>query len=166
MRMTYVRPLCLQATGLTITSPTHRFSILACQQGSGTYSHQNFSQPSSSTRSSSSSLTASRFHKTSSIRSQNTPSLVNSPSQQSLYFSSFPVSLSADGGHSSEDSFDPPGGWLFGVPPGEKYQKEGWERVWTWGMGTCVVVAVVGWAYKPDTRYVALERMSSILQDR
>ena len=158
--MSHIRPLGLRATGLTVSSPYHRLSILACRRDPITSSHQHFSQQSLNTPSSSFLLDASQFRRASSTRLHSTPSklsLISNLPHQSLHFSSSPASLSAGGGHSSEDSFDPPGGWLFGVPPGEKYQKEGWERVWTWGMGTCVVVAVVGWAYKPDTRYVALE---------
>lgn len=36
----------------------------------------------------------------------------------------------AAGDHAHEDHYDPPGGWLFGVKPGEKYENEGWENVW------------------------------------
>lgn len=34
------------------------------------------------------------------------------------------------GDHAHEDHYDPPGGWLFGVKPGEKYENEGWENIW------------------------------------
>jgi len=49
---------------------------------------------------------------------------------------------------------DPPTGWLFGVKPGEQYQKEGWEGVWYWGFFGSLAFAVVAYAFKPDTRYV------------
>ena len=56
------------------------------------------------------------------------------------------------GGHQSME--DPPTGWLFGVKPGEQYQKEGWEGVWYWGFFGSLAFAVVAYAFKPDTRYV------------
>jgi len=37
------------------------------------------------------------------------------------------------------------------VKPGEKYQKEGWEGVWYYGFGGCMLLLVVGYAFKPDT---------------
>ncbi|ORY16692.1 ESSS subunit of NADH:ubiquinone oxidoreductase, partial [Clohesyomyces aquaticus] len=52
---------------------------------------------------------------------------------------------------SHESKYDPPSGWLWGVKPGEKYEKEGWETVYFWGMGISVTLLVVGYAYKPDT---------------
>ena len=66
--------------------------------------------------------------------------------------STHPVS-SADTEHSSShsDQYDPPSGWLFNVPPGEKYKKEGWETVWVWGFWGSIGAAVVAYAYKPDT---------------
>ena len=62
-----------------------------------------------------------------------------------------------DAGHGDESPYDPPGGWLWGVPPGEKYQNEGWENAMKWGFGGCAVLAVVGYAFKPDTRSVRAE---------
>jgi len=50
-----------------------------------------------------------------------------------------------------ESQYDPPTGWLWGVKPGEKYEKEGWENVMYWGFGGSVLVGVVGYAFKPDT---------------
>ncbi|KAJ4301806.1 hypothetical protein N0V90_003900 [Kalmusia sp. IMI 367209] len=47
-------------------------------------------------------------------------------------------------------SYDPPSGWLFGVKPGEKYQKEGWEGL-VLGFYGSFAVAVVAYAFKPDT---------------
>jgi hypothetical protein len=58
--------------------------------------------------------------------------------------------------HAHEDQYDPPTGWLFGVKPGEKYQKEGWEGVWMWGFFGSLGLAVVAYAFKPDTSYVSL----------
>ena len=65
----------------------------------------------------------------------------------------FSQSKPVQGGHGP--SFDPPSGWLFGVKPGEKYQKEGWEGVWYWGFYGSFAVAIVAYAFKPDTRYIA-----------
>ncbi|KAF2121383.1 NADH:ubiquinone oxidoreductase 11.6kD subunit [Lophiotrema nucula] len=48
-------------------------------------------------------------------------------------------------------SYDPPSGWLFGVKPGEKYEKEGWEGIWYWGFFGSIGLAVVAYAFKPDT---------------
>lgn len=60
--------------------------------------------------------------------------------------STTPARLASDAEH-----YDPPSGWLFGVKPGEKYQKEGWETVWYWGFFGTLGLGVVGWAFKPDT---------------
>ena len=60
-------------------------------------------------------------------------------------------------GHPDGDAFyDPPTGWLFGVPPGEKYKKEGWENIWVYGYWGSCLLAVVAYIYKPDTSWVAL----------
>jgi hypothetical protein len=50
-----------------------------------------------------------------------------------------------------ESPYDPPSGWLFGVKPGEKYQNEGWERIFVWGFWGSCLVTVVAYAYKPDS---------------
>ncbi|GAB7348536.1 hypothetical protein MBLNU459_g6930t1 [Dothideomycetes sp. NU459] len=62
--------------------------------------------------------------------------------------SSSQVLRSAD---SHGDHYDAPGGWLFGVKPGEKYQDEGWEKIWYWGFFGSLALGVVGYAFKPDT---------------
>lgn len=56
-----------------------------------------------------------------------------------------------DHGH-SHDAYEPPTGWLWGIPPGEQYQKEGWENVWYWGFYGSLGVAAVAYAWKPDTK--------------
>ncbi|KAM3079721.1 hypothetical protein ACMFMG_006130 [Clarireedia jacksonii] len=62
-------------------------------------------------------------------------------------FTSTRTNRSADHG----DHYDPPSGWLFGVKPGEKAEKEGWENIWVYGfLGTCAF-GIVGYAVKPDT---------------
>lgn len=55
------------------------------------------------------------------------------------------------GGH--ESHYDPPSGWLFGVKPGEQYEKEGWENAMFWGFGGACAFGVIAYAFKPDTRY-------------
>jgi len=49
------------------------------------------------------------------------------------------------------DHYDPPTGWLWGVKPGHKYVKEGWEGLWTYGFVGSLVVAGIAYAFKPDT---------------
>lgn len=51
----------------------------------------------------------------------------------------------------AESHYDPPTGWLWGVKPGEKYEKEGWEGVMFWGFGGGMLAMAVGYAFKPDT---------------
>lgn len=50
-----------------------------------------------------------------------------------------------------ESHYDPPSGWFLGVPPGQKYQKEGWENTWVYGFWGSLLFGVVAYAYKPDT---------------
>lgn len=52
------------------------------------------------------------------------------------------------------DHYDPPTGWLFGVKPGEKYQKEGWENAFYFGFVGSLVIAGIAYVFKPDTSYV------------
>lgn len=47
--------------------------------------------------------------------------------------------------------YDPPTGWLFGVKPGQKYEKEGWEGIWYYGFIGSLLVAGVAYVFKPDT---------------
>jgi len=63
--------------------------------------------------------------------------------------STTPARNAAD--HSSESHYDPPSGWLFGVKPGEKAEKEGWENIWIYGFFGSLAFGVVGYAFKPDT---------------
>jgi hypothetical protein len=56
----------------------------------------------------------------------------------------------------AEQHYDPPTGWLFGVPPGQKYKKEGWENVMFYGFGGAMVVTGIAYVFKPDTRYVGI----------
>ncbi|KAH7395025.1 ESSS subunit of NADH:ubiquinone oxidoreductase-domain-containing protein [Phaeosphaeria sp. MPI-PUGE-AT-0046c] len=61
----------------------------------------------------------------------------------------FSQSQVVKGGHGT--SYDPPSGWLFGVKPGEKYEKEGWEGPMYWGFCGSLIVATIAYAFKPDT---------------
>lgn len=56
----------------------------------------------------------------------------------------------SSGGHHG-DHYDPPGGWLWGLRPGEKYEKEGWENLFYYGFYGSFAVAAVAYAFKPDT---------------
>jgi ESSS subunit of NADH:ubiquinone oxidoreductase (complex I) len=59
----------------------------------------------------------------------------------------------SEGDHADEDEppYDPPGGWLWGIPPGEKYEKEGWENLFWYGFYGSLGVAGVAYCFKPDT---------------
>lgn len=61
----------------------------------------------------------------------------------------FSASQRRAAGHGPQ--FDPPTGWLFGVRPGEKAEKEGWENMAYYGFCGTLVVAGVAYAFKPDT---------------
>ncbi len=56
-------------------------------------------------------------------------------------------------GHGHEDHYDPPGGWLWGERPGDKYEKEGWEGL-AWVFVASWVVAIAAYTMKEDTSYV------------
>ena len=60
----------------------------------------------------------------------------------------FSVSTHRAGGGAQ---YDPPTGWLFGVKPGEKYEKEGWENLFFYGFYGSLGVFAVAYAFKPDT---------------
>ncbi|KAF7160944.1 hypothetical protein CNMCM5623_006506 [Aspergillus felis] len=47
--------------------------------------------------------------------------------------------------------YDPPTGWLFGVKPGQKYVKEGWENIWYYGFIGSLLAGGVAYIFKPDT---------------
>jgi hypothetical protein len=68
-------------------------------------------------------------------------------------FSSSQKASAADHG-AHEEPYDPPSGWLFGVKPGEKAEKEGWEGLFIYGFFGTLGLGVVGYAFKPDTSYV------------
>ncbi|KAI0442779.1 ESSS subunit of NADH:ubiquinone oxidoreductase-domain-containing protein [Xylaria telfairii] len=62
-----------------------------------------------------------------------------------------PFTASARTPASHGPQYDPPTGWLFGVKPGEKYQKEGWETPFFYGFCGSLVLAGVAYGFKPDT---------------
>lgn len=57
----------------------------------------------------------------------------------------------SQGDHGHESHYDPPGGWLWGIRPGEKYEKEGWEGLFWYGIVGSWVVAVGLYVMKEDT---------------
>jgi hypothetical protein len=59
--------------------------------------------------------------------------------------------------------YDQPGGWLWGVPPGQKPKRESWETMWYWGYLGAFGVTVVAYAFKPDTRYALLDSIESLI---
>lgn len=65
-------------------------------------------------------------------------------------FSSSGPQLAADHG-AHEGHYDPPGGWLWGVDPSKKQEKEGWENIFIYGFFGSLAVGVVAYAFKPDT---------------
>lgn len=53
--------------------------------------------------------------------------------------------------HGEHDShYDPPGGWLWGIRPGEKAEREGWEIPF-YVMCAGYVIAVIAYSMKEDT---------------
>jgi len=56
----------------------------------------------------------------------------------------------SDGGPHG-DHYDAPGGWLWGIRPGEKYEKEGWENLFYFGFVGSFVVATAAYIMKEDT---------------
>jgi hypothetical protein len=56
----------------------------------------------------------------------------------------------------ADPHYDPPTGWLWGVPPGQKYKNQGWENWMFYGFGGAVLATGVAYAFKPDTRYVGM----------
>lgn len=69
--------------------------------------------------------------------------------QQQRQLSSTPARR---GGDAHGDHYDPPTGWLFGVKPGEKAEKEGWENIFIYGFFGSIAFGIVGYWFKPDTR--------------
>ncbi|KAG0649901.1 hypothetical protein D0Z07_3503 [Hyphodiscus hymeniophilus] len=60
-------------------------------------------------------------------------------------------SMKAEDAHAHEDHYDPPTGWLWGIKPGEKPEKEGWENIFIYGFFGSLIFGAVAYAFKPDT---------------
>ncbi|KAI1169941.1 ESSS subunit of NADH:ubiquinone oxidoreductase [Nemania sp. FL0916] len=65
---------------------------------------------------------------------------------------SFTASARTPASHGPQ--YDPPTGWLFGIKPGEKYQKEGWETPFFYGFCGSMVIGAIAYGFKPDTSCV------------
>ena len=66
--------------------------------------------------------------------------------------SNLSVTARRAGGDSHGSHYDAPSGWLWGIAPGQKYEKEGWETIFYWMFCGGCVAGAVGYAFKPDTR--------------
>ncbi|KAA8644614.1 hypothetical protein EYZ11_007993 [Aspergillus tanneri] len=71
--------------------------------------------------------------------------------RQSQNVQGFSTRSSLRGGTGHGDHYDPPTGWLFGIKPGQKYVKEGWETMWYYGFIGSLLAAGVAYVFKPDT---------------
>lgn len=99
------------------------------------------------------------------IRAHTMQSIRTSLLRRALQLSAAPRSIAAHrplsstsqlrSAESHGDHYNPPGGWLFGVKHGEKYENEGWEKVFYWGFFGSMAFGVIGYCYKPDTRCAA-----------
>jgi hypothetical protein len=89
---------------------------------------------------------------TTALNAARTITRVSAPSAVRPFSSTSAARGGAD--HAHEDHYDPPTGWLWGIKPGEKYQKEGWEGLMVWGFFGSLGLGVVAYAFKPDTSYV------------
>lgn len=76
-----------------------------------------------------------------SVAPHTAPSHVDDPPQDSHD--------SHHGGH--ESHYDPPTGWLWGIRPGDKYEKEGWEDLFIYGFFGSLILTGIAYAFKPDT---------------
>ena len=94
-----------------------------------------------------------RLRPQSSVRSLST---TNSARAASVSSSSEHGTDDPHGQHGHESHYDPPTGWLWGLPPGVKYEKEGWEGWMYYGFLGSLFVGGVAYAFKPDTSYVHL----------
>jgi hypothetical protein len=74
---------------------------------------------------------------------------LRSTTTQTVARRTFTTTRANAGGHGTQ--YDPPTGWLFGVKPGEKYQKEGWENLMFYGFFGSLGIFAVVYAFKPDT---------------
>lgn len=70
-------------------------------------------------------------------------------SQARSFTTSKPQRAADHGAH--EDHYDPPTGWLWGLDPSKKHEKEGWENIFFYGFFGSLGLGVVAYAFKPDT---------------
>ncbi|EPE04844.1 nadh ubiquinone oxidoreductase subunit [Ophiostoma piceae UAMH 11346] len=84
-----------------------------------------------------------------SASSASAASTFSSSSSTAIARRTFTSSVRRQGDHGSQ--YDPSGGWLFGVKPGEKYKPEGWEKPFFWGFCGSLIVFVCVLPFKPDT---------------
>jgi hypothetical protein len=70
-------------------------------------------------------------------------------SQARSFTTSKPQRAADHGAH--EDHYDPPTGWLWGLDPSKKHEKEGWENIFFYGFCGSIGLGVVAYAFKPDT---------------
>lgn len=63
----------------------------------------------------------------------------------------FTTTLQKRGGDGHGSPYEPPTGWLWGVKPGEKQEKEGWETPMFYVFIPSCILLVVALAFKPDT---------------
>ncbi|KAI2610593.1 ESSS subunit of NADH:ubiquinone oxidoreductase [Hypoxylon sp. NC1633] len=78
-----------------------------------------------------------------------TRALQQQQTKKSTATRSFSATTRASSSHGPQ--YDPPTGWLFGVKPGEKYQKEGWEGPFFYGFCGSLFLAAIAYGFKPDT---------------
>ena len=62
----------------------------------------------------------------------------------------FSTTLRQRGGGQHESPYEPPTGWLWGVKPGEKVEKEGWENGMFYVFIPSCILLAVALAFKPD----------------
>lgn len=97
-------------------------------------------------------LSSSSTHPALRILPRSTTTLINRPSSVPAAAVPFTTSAPRPSGDDHGSHYDAPGGWLWGIPPGQKYEKEGWEGIWYYGFFGSLGLAAVAYAFKPDTR--------------
>jgi len=53
--------------------------------------------------------------------------------------------------HGAESKYDPPTGWLWGIKPGQKVEREGWEMPFYIFYCGPFILAGIAMFFKPDT---------------
>lgn len=109
--------------------------------------HTNTMPPLRPSASAASSLVRSAIASTTNTTTNSLAKTTTLPARRAALFST--TARRSAGAHGPQ--FDPPTGWLFGVKPGEKAEKEGWEGLLLYGFCGSMVVFTVAYAFKPDT---------------